>query len=146
MNSDNLGTAPVAGAPQATTANPFIAPKTDTTLSESLIVLRNRRMAIITAMIVGILVGLYQSLTQPKVFEAFGRIEVRTGSANEYKLSAASALGDDPQRKMMTEVAILTSDTLLVTVARDLNLPNNATFLESRTPVHGRSLDDPAVR
>jgi capsular exopolysaccharide synthesis family protein len=57
-----------------------------------------------------------------------------------------AALGDDPQRKMMTEVAILTSDTLLVNVARDLNLPNNQIFLASRTPVHGRSLDDPAVR
>ena len=146
MNSDNLGTAPGAGASQATTASQFIAPKTDTTLSESLIVLRNRRMAIITVMIVGILVGLYQSLTQPKVFEAFGRIQVRTGSSNEYKLSSAASLGDDPQRKMMTEVAILTSDSLLVTVARDLNLPNNSAFLGSRTPVHGRNLDDPAVR
>jgi capsular exopolysaccharide synthesis family protein len=146
MISDNLGTAHVAGTPHATTATPFIAPKTDTTLSESLIVLRNRRMAIITAMIVGILVGLYQSLTQPKIYEAYGRIQVRTGASNEYKLSTAAALGDDPQRKMMTEVAILTSDSLLVTVARDLNLPNNATFLGSRVPVHGHSLDDPAVR
>ena len=146
MNSDNLGTARVAGAPHATTATQWNAPKTDTTLSESLIVLRNRRLAIITAMIIGICIGLYQSLTQPKVFEAFGRIQVRTGSSNEYKLSAASAIGDDPQRKMMTEVSILTSDSLLVTVARDLDLENNATFLGSKTPVHGRVLEDPAVR
>jgi capsular exopolysaccharide synthesis family protein len=146
MISDNLGTAPGAGAAQAFSATQFGMPKTDTTLSESLIVLRNRRMAVITAMIVGVFVGLYQSLTQPKVFEAVGRIQVRTGSANEYKLSTAAALGDDPQRKMLTEVAILTSDSLLVTVARDLDLQNNATFLESRTPVHGRNLEDPAVR
>lgn len=146
MTSDNFGTAPVAAAPQATTATQFIAPKTDSTLSESLIVLRNRRMAIITFTIVGIVIGLYHSLTQPKVFEAFGRIQVRTGSSNEYKISAVTAMGDDPQRKMMTEVAILTSDSLLVAVARDLNLANNATFLESRTPVHGRDLDDPSVR
>jgi succinoglycan biosynthesis transport protein ExoP len=146
MNSDNLGQTPVAGIPPATSVPQFIAPKTDTTLSESLIVLRNRRMAIITAMIVGIMIGLYQSVTQEKVFEAFGKIQVRTGSTSEYKLSTVGSLGDDPQRKMMTEVAILTSDTLLVTVARDLNLANNSTFLETRVPVHGRSLDDPAVR
>jgi succinoglycan biosynthesis transport protein ExoP len=146
MNSDNPGNSPVAGVSQATAATQFIAPKTDTTLSESLIILRNRRMAIITAMIVGILIGLYQSVTQPKVFEAFGRIQVRTGSSAEYKLSTTGALGDDPQRKMMTEVAILTSDTLLVTVARDMNLANNATFLGSREPVHGRLLEDPGVR
>ncbi len=146
MNSDNLGTARAAGTPQAATATQLNAPKTDTTLSESLIVLRNRRLAIITAMIMGILVGLYQSLTQPKIYEAFGRIQVRTGSSNEYKLSAASSIGDDPQRKMMTEVAILTSDSLLVTVARDLDLANNSVFVGSRTPVHGRLLEDPAVR
>jgi capsular exopolysaccharide synthesis family protein len=147
MTSDNLGTAHVAGgAAHAITAAQFIAPKTDTTLSESLIVLRNRRMAIIVTMMAGILVGLYQSLTQPKIYEASGRIQVRTGASNEYKLSTAAALGDDPQRKMMTEVAILTSDSLLVTVARDLNLPNNKTFLGSKEPVSGRSLDDPTVR
>lgn len=124
----------------------FIAPKTDTTLSESLIVLRNRRMAILTAMIVGMLIGLYQGVTQPKVFEAFSRIQVRTGSSNEYKLSTSAVLGDDPQRKMLTEVAILTSDSLLISVARDMNLANNAAFLGSRQPVHGSNLEDPGVR
>ena len=70
---------------------------------------------------------------------------MRTGSSNEFKLDQISAIDDDPQRKMQTEVAILTSDTLMASVARDLNLANNPDFLGVKPPTH-RSLDDPAVR
>lgn len=146
MISDYPGTSTVAGFPQATAASQLVSPKTDTTLSESLMVLRHRRIIIISSVIVGILIGLYQSFTQPRMFEAFGRIQVRTGSADEYKISSIAGVGDDPQRKLTTEVAILTSDTLLVAVARDMDLANNKTFWGSRDPIHGQVLDDPAVR
>jgi capsular exopolysaccharide synthesis family protein len=146
MNSDNFGNAPVTGAPQARPVSPFIAPKTDATLSESLLVLRNRRMVIIATTLIGILCGLYQSITQPKMYNAVGKIQVRTGSSNEYKLSTAGGLGEDPQRKMTTELAILTSDTLLYNVARDMNLANNATFLHARGTLEHRNLDEPSVR
>ncbi len=146
MNSDNLGNAPAAGTTQTTPASPFIAPKTDTTLSESLIVLRNRRLVVIAVTIIGMAIGVYRSLTQPKVYTSFGRIEVRSGSSNEYKLSAVTGMGDDPQRKLATEVVILTSDTLLYDVARDMNLANNATFFGSRTQAAHRNVDDPKVR
>jgi capsular exopolysaccharide synthesis family protein len=146
MTPDNLGSTPVWGASSEVPARQFIAPKTDTTLSESLLVLRNRRMVVLATLAAGILVGLYLSITQPRMYEAFGRIQVRTGSSNEYKLNAAGALGDDPQRKMLTEVAILTSDTLLTTVARDMNLADNSTFLDAPVPPFHQNVEDPGVR
>lgn len=145
MIPENLSTAPAPVAPQATSASAFIAPQTDTTLSESLITLRKRRFVVLACVMAGILAGFYLSVTQVKLYVAFGRIQVRSGSQNEYKLSSV-ATGSDPQRKILTEIAILTSDTLLLTVARDLNLQNNPTFLHSRGAVPHRELDDPSVR
>ena len=46
----------------------------------------------------------------------------------------------------MTEVAILQSDTLLVTVARAMNLANNADFFDVKGPIPHVILDDPAIR
>jgi capsular exopolysaccharide synthesis family protein len=98
-------------------------------------------------MVVGILIGLYQSFTQPRMYEAFGRIQVRSGSTNEYKLSSGGMGGfGDEQRKLTTEVAVLTSDTLLISVARDLNLANDTIFLQSKIQGPRRSLDDAGVR
>ncbi len=94
----------------------------------------------------GLLLGFYKAVTQIRLYESFGRIEVREGASDEYKISAASYFGDDPQRKMSTEEAILMSDTLLVKVARDLNLANNQDFLGVKGPQPHHSLDDPAVR
>jgi succinoglycan biosynthesis transport protein ExoP len=146
MNSDNLRPTPAVGNPQSAPAAQFIAPTADTTLSEALITLRKRRLVVITAICLGILLGLYLAVTEVKVYAAYGRIQVSSGSSDEYKLTAVSALSDDPQRKMQTEVSILTSDTLLTTVARDLNLANNSTFLESKTPPGHQNLEDPMVR
>ena len=47
---------------------------------------------------------------------------------------------------MQTEVAILESDTLMLTVAREMDLANNAMFLAVKGPVPHESLDDPDVR
>ncbi len=136
-----------ASGPGAPPVGAFIAPTTtDTTLSEALITLRKRRLLVIAAVILGTLFGLYKAVTQIKLFEAFGRIQVRTGSSNDFKLDATTVFDDDPQRKMQTEVAIITSDTLMASVARDLNLANNPDFLGAKGPVAHRNLDDPGVR
>ena len=129
--------------PQAQT---FSAPTTDTTLSEALITLRKRRLILVLFVVIGLLYGLYKGVTQIRLYEAFGRIEVRTGASDEFKLSSASFFGDDPQRKLSTEEAILESDTLLAKVGRDLNLANNPAFNGVKTLDKHRSLDDPAVR
>ncbi len=143
MSTENPTTAPGPGAPAQTQ---FLTPETDTTLSEALITLRKRRIWVILLLILGIVFGFYKAVTQVKLFEAFGRIQVRTGSSNEFKLDAMTVFDDDPQRKMQTEVAILTSDTLMASVARDLNLANNAAFLGVKGPVPHRSLTDVGVR
>ncbi len=138
-----------------TAARPFSAPtpspnnsaaNTDTTLSEAFITLRKRRLLVIAFALLGILYGFYKAVTQIRLYEAFGRIEVRTGSSDEFKLSSASFFGDDPQRKLSTEEAILESDTLLASVGRDLNLENNPEFLGVKGPVPHHNMDDPGVR
>ncbi len=101
---------------------------------------------LILCVLAGLLFGFYKAVTQIRLYESFGRIEVREGASDEYKISAASYFGDDPQRKMSTEEAILMSDTLLTKVARDLNLANDQDFLGVKGPQPHHSMDDPAVR
>ena len=125
------------GAPAATS---------DTTLSEALITLRKRRLILITTVLLGGIYGFYKSTTQVKLYEAYGRIEIRSGSANEYRVNPYAGFEDDPQQKMLSEIAILTSDTLLTTVGREMNLANTPEFLGVKGPVPHRSMEDPGVR
>jgi capsular exopolysaccharide synthesis family protein len=116
----------------------------DTSLSEALATLRKRRWLLILAVIVGAGYGAYKAYTQPKLYQATGTIQVHNGASNEYKLDTNSDY-DDQQTKMDTEVAILKSDALLATVAREMNLANNTDFSGVPLGSH-RSLDDPSVR
>ncbi|MBN9615973.1 MAG: capsular biosynthesis protein [Acidobacteriales bacterium 59-55] len=118
---------------------------TDTALSDAILTLKKRRKILILAILLGLGYGIYKAQTQPKLYEAVGRIQVRSGSSNEYRLSAVQALGGtDTASKMLTEIAILRSDSLMLTVARDMNLANNPDFIGKDAP-HG-NIDDPAVR
>jgi succinoglycan biosynthesis transport protein ExoP len=108
--------------------------------------LRKRRLIIIACVVLGAAYGFYKAVTQIKVYEAYGEIEVSSGSSDEYRLTPGAFFGDDPQRKMFTEEAILTSDSLLTTVARDLNLANNPVFLGGKAPPTHQSMEDPLVR
>ncbi len=146
MITETSSTSAVTGSIPASQAPPPAAPVAEATLSDSLATLRKRKMVVLAAVLIGLLIGIYKSLTQIKLYDASGRIQVRSGSSNEFKLSAAGTLGDDPQRKMLTEVSIITSDTLLVAVARDLNLADNATFLQSKVALPHQTLDEPSVR
>ena len=146
MNSDNSKNLPDQEAPQT---QRFTAAAADVTLSEALIMLRKRRLLIIASVILFAAYGFYKAFTQIKVYEAYGEIEVRSGSSNEFKVSPGALFGEDPQRKMLTEEAILTSDSLLATVAKDLNLANNPKFLTgkaSTAPATHYSMDDPIIR
>lgn len=117
----------------------------DTSLSEALITLRKRRWVLIVAFLLGLIYGIYKAVSQPRLYESYGRIEVRSGSSNEFRLTAAG-YGSDSANKMLTEVAILSSDSLMLNVARQMNLANNADFLGEKGPVPHASLDDPATR
>ncbi|HEY6374287.1 MAG TPA: polysaccharide biosynthesis tyrosine autokinase [Edaphobacter sp.] len=144
MGPDN-SQQPGPGAPEISSTR-FSTTVTDTTLSEALITLRKRRLVLICAVLLGLIYGVYKAETQPRLFEAFGRIEVRSGSSNEYRVSAVQGYGGDPASKMLTEVAILQSDSLMLSVAREMDLSNNPEFLEVKGPVPHTTLDDAAVR
>lgn len=119
----------------------------DNTLSDALITLKKRRWIVIVAVLLGLVYGFYKAKTQPRLYNAFGQIQVRSGSSNEYRLDAAAMVGDtDTASKMLTEIQILKSDSLMLTVAREMNLANNPDFLDEKGPIAHRNLDDPAVR
>ena len=118
----------------------------DTTLSEALIVLRKRRLVLAIAVLLGVLFGLYRGFTQPKLYQASGRIEVRSGASNEYKLSAVSGNFEDSVTRMQTQVAILESETLIVSVAREMDLVNKPDFLGTKGAIHHQNIDEPGVR
>ncbi len=124
----------------------FSTTVTDTTLSEALITLRKRKLVVICAVLLGLVYGIFWAETQPRLYEAYGRIQVRSGSSNEYRLNAVQGFGSDTASKMLTEIEILKSDSLMLTVARSMDLSNNPTFLEEKGAVPHTTLDDAAVR
>lgn len=117
----------------------------ETTLAEALLTFRKRKWVLIVAGILGLAYGVYKVLSEPRVYEAYGRIEVRAGSSNEFRVSGTSGF-DTGSNKMLTEVAILQSDSLMRSIARQMKLQDNPDFLGVKGPVPHTSLDDPAVR
>ena len=136
---------PLVGVPE-TNQSGFSTTVTDTTLSEALIVLRKRRWVLIIAVLLGLAYGVYKAESQPKVYDAYGRIQVRSGSSNEYRVSAIQGPGGDTGSKMLTEIEILKSDSLMLKVCREMDLSNNPDFLEVKGPVPHSSLDDGEIR
>ncbi|HUZ94781.1 MAG TPA: polysaccharide biosynthesis tyrosine autokinase [Edaphobacter sp.] len=126
----------------------FRTDATDNTLSEALLTLKKRRWIVIVAVLLGLVYGIYKAKTQPKLYNAFGQIQVRSGSSNQFRLDAAAMVGGDTDTasKMLTEIQILKSDSLMLTVAREMDLANNPDFLDEKGPVAHKNLDDPTVR
>ena len=145
MASQETSIPPHVGIPGARSPE-FSATSSDTSLSEVLITLRKRRWILVVMFILGLLFGLYKAMSQPKLYEARGRIQVRTGSSNEYRVSAVANLGGDTSSRLQTEVNIIKSDSLMLSVARDLNLVNDPNFFGSKGPPTHYSLDDPGIR
>src|SRR3984893_4644865 len=144
MGSEN--TQPPLGGISETSQNKFSTTVTDTTLSEALIVLRKRRWVLIVAVLVGLAYGIYKAESQPRLYDSYGRIQVRSGSSNEYRVSAVGDYGGDSSSRLLTELEILKSDSLMLTVCREMDLSNNADFLEAKGPVPHTSLDDGEIR
>jgi uncharacterized protein involved in exopolysaccharide biosynthesis len=136
---------PSVGVPD-TGPSGFSTTVTDTTLSEALITLRKRKSVLIVALLLGLAYGIFKAESQPKLYDAYGRIQVRSGSSNEYRVSAVQGYGEDSASKMLSEIEILKSDSLLLKVARDMDLSNNADFLEKKGPVPHTSVDDGEIR
>lgn len=116
------------------------------TLSDALMTLRKRKWILVAALLLGVLFGLYQGATQPRLYEAYGRIEIRSGSSNQYRIEAANSLGEGPSTvRLSSEALILKSDTLLLAVAEDLDLANNPDFVGAKPASHV-DLNEPASR
>ncbi|QHS51221.1 polysaccharide biosynthesis tyrosine autokinase [Edaphobacter sp. 12200R-103] len=146
MGLQSAQTPPQAGGASDTSPLAFGTAATDTTLSETLVTLRKRKRVLLAFVLAGLLYGIYAAETQPRIYEAFGRIQVRSGSSNEYRVSSVSGASTDSSQRLLTEVAILQSDSLMLTVAREMDLANNPDFLNGPAPKPRASLDDPAVR
>src|SRR5580704_1445434 len=144
MGSEN--TQPPLGGFSETSQNKFSTTVTDTTLSEALIVLRKRRWVLIIAVLLGLAYGVFRAESQPKLYDAYGRIQVRSGSSNEYRVSTVQGYSGDSSGKMLTEIEILKSDSLMLKVCREMDLSNNADFLEKKGPLPHTSLDDGQTR
>ena len=115
---------------------------TDATLSEAWVTIRARKKLILAAAALGAIYGFYEGATQPRLYDASGTIEIRSGSSNEYRIGATTQGGDSS--RLPTEVAILKSDSLLLSVARDRNLANDPAF--GGATGHYQNVDDPVVR
>lgn len=143
MTSESLESSPRPVETSAPTI-PMDGSRADTTLSDTLLVLRKRKWLIILAGLLGFAYGYYKASTQPRLYVAYGDIEIRSGTASEYRVNG-TPLAEDTY-DIPTQTAILKSDTLLLTVARDLDLPNNPQFTGARGPQQHVSIDDPVVR
>jgi uncharacterized protein involved in exopolysaccharide biosynthesis len=113
----------------------FGSASADTALSDAIVTFKKRRKIILVAVLLGLAYGIYKAKSQPRLYQAVGRIQVRSGSSNEYRLSAVQALGgSDTASKMLTEIVILKSDSLMLTVARQMDLANNPEFTDTSGP------------
>lgn len=143
MGSPETQTSP-ANAPSPLRQSGIRTEGSDSSLSEAFATLRKRKWVLILGVILGGSYGAYKAYTQPRVYDTVSTIEVHTGAAAAYKLNAVSDYGDD-QTRMNTEVNILTSEGLLYTVAKEMDLANNPDF--TGAPPGGHiSIDDPVVR
>jgi capsular exopolysaccharide synthesis family protein len=117
----------------------------ESALSDAWTTVRKRLWLILILAAVGAAFGWYKASTQPRLFDSTGTIEIRSGSTDQYRLTANGQAGVDNGR-IPTQVALLTSDTLLLTVAKDLNLENNPLFGGHGPKGQQRSLDNLKVR
>lgn len=148
MSPVGLHTSPAADTevPQPPAVSEQLAP--DTTLSEIWMTLRKRKYIVLAAALLGLLYGFYQSITQPRLYVAYGTIQIRSGASNAYRVNSTASFSEG-NSTMPTQVAILKSDTLLLSVARALDLANNRAFmgaLKLKGPLPHRNLDDPSTR
>jgi len=147
MISTRYETAPEEAEVPSSATGTFSATTTgaDTALSDAWVTLRKRKFLILGFALLGAFYGLYKGSTQVRLYDSSGTIELRSGSANEYRISASSS-GTEGSSRIPTQVAILKSDSLLLAVARDLNLANDPDFMGGGANAPFRNIDDPAVR
>src|SRR5579875_2963201 len=116
----------------------------DTTLSEALLTIRKRKYIIAAIALLGVIYGFYKGTTQPRLYQSTGTLEIRSGSSSQFRVNNSAGYGP-ASSSLQTQVVIITGDTVLLQVARELDLPNESAFTGYAGP-NRRSLDDLHVR
>ena len=98
MDPQRIASSPVAGAAVPVRDGSGQA-TTDTTLSDLLQIVRKRKWIIAAALLLGAMYGLYKGSTQPRIYDAYGLIQIRKGSSDQYRVSATSPLGSDSSNR-----------------------------------------------
>src|SRR6201996_424840 len=65
----------------------------DVTLSEALLTVRKRKYLIAAIALLGVGYGFYKGTTQPRLYQATGTIEIRTGSSNQFRVNGNAGSG-----------------------------------------------------
>ena len=136
-------------------------PKEDLVLSDLWLINRKRRLLVVGITLCLGLMAAISGFRRGKLYTATGEIQIQPGTAAELKQSISGILGGGGSSLdvvLESDSRILTSEKLLLTVARTLKLQNNEAFLGGRSSVriglirgkaipleHG-NLDDPFVR
>jgi capsular exopolysaccharide synthesis family protein len=117
-------------------------------LSEAWLTVRKHKGLILAFALFGAAYGVYKGSTQPHLFDSSSTIELHSGSANEYKIGSSIAGAENTTSRITTQLAILKSDSLMLVVARSLDLANDPEFMtdgKSSAPLHN-NIDDPHIR
>ena len=136
-------------------------PKEDLVLSDLWLIIRKRRLLVVGITLCLGLMAAISGFRRGKLYTATGEIQIQPGTAAELKQSISGILGGGGSSLdvvLESDSRILTSEKLLLTVARTLKLQDNEAFLGGRSSVriglirgkaipleHG-NLDDPFVR
>ena len=103
--------------------------------------LRKRKWVLVAAVVLGVLYGFYEAVTQPIRYTASGRLQVGSGATAAYR-----APGTGPEQNLTNEMLILHSESLMLTVAQQLDLANNPAFFGVKASFPHQDLSNSGVR
>ena len=100
-------------------------------LYDAWVMLRRRRYWVIFTFLAGMIVSVIAAKVSAPKFDAVSTIRIVEGGDAGIQFQdapASSILGEDPEIKIQTEIAVLTSHTVAMRVANVLDLYRNSTF------------------
>ena len=113
-------------------------PKEDLVLSDLWLIIRKRRMLVVGITLCLGLMAAISGFRRGKLYTATGEIQIQPGTAAELKQSISGILGGGGSSLdvvIESDSRILTSEKLLLSVARTLKLQDNEAFLGGRSSV-----------
>ena len=107
--------------------------------------LLRRKWVVLPILLLSLIAGIVLAL-QPRRFVGSGSLQVRSGSADRYKVAVSQLTGGgDSDDRIESEVAILQSKALYTKVAEDLHLASNPAVAGRYAAPHA-SMQDPGVQ